>query len=74
MPPNTPPGTTTCRLTPDAITVQDGATVIDGRARELAGEEREIWWRRAVEAYPPYAEYQRRTDRQIPVFLVEPRS
>jgi F420H(2)-dependent quinone reductase len=59
---------------PDAITVQDGATVIDGHARELAGEEREIWWRRAVEAYPPYAEYQRRTDRQIPVFLVEPRS
>jgi deazaflavin-dependent oxidoreductase (nitroreductase family) len=58
---------------PDAVTVQDGDTVIDGHARELDGEEREVWWKRAVEAYPPYAEYQTKTDRVIPVFLVEPR-
>jgi F420H(2)-dependent quinone reductase len=58
---------------PDAITVQDGETIIDGRARELEGAEREIWWKRAVDAYPPYAEYQTRTDRLIPVFLIEPR-
>jgi deazaflavin-dependent oxidoreductase (nitroreductase family) len=58
---------------PDAVTVQDGDRVIDGHARELEGEEREVWWKRAVEAYPPYAEYQTRTDRLIPVFLVEPR-
>jgi deazaflavin-dependent oxidoreductase (nitroreductase family) len=59
---------------PDAIAVQDGDRVIHGRARELSGEERETWWRRAVEAYPPYAEYQTRTDRVIPVILVEPAS
>lgn len=57
---------------PEALTVQDGERVIDGRARELEGEEREIWWRRAVEAYPPYAEYQTKTARRIPVLLVEP--
>lgn len=59
---------------PDAITVQDGEQVIDGHARELEGEEREVWWKRAVEAYPPYAEYQTKTDRLIPVFVIEPRS
>jgi deazaflavin-dependent oxidoreductase (nitroreductase family) len=58
---------------PDAVSVQDGETIIDGHARELEGEEREIWWQRAVQAYPPYAEYQTRTDRLIPVFLIEPR-
>ena len=59
---------------PDAVMVQDGADRFDGRARELHGEEREIWWQRAVAAYPPYADYQKRTDRKIPVFLVERRS
>jgi deazaflavin-dependent oxidoreductase (nitroreductase family) len=58
---------------PDALMVQDGPEPFDAHARELSGEEREIWWRRAVEAYPPYAEYQTRTDRLIPVFLVERR-
>ena len=42
------------------------------RARELEGEEREQWWERCVEAYPPYAEYQTKTDRLIPVFVLEP--
>jgi deazaflavin-dependent oxidoreductase (nitroreductase family) len=51
--------------------VQDGADRFEATARELEGEEREIWWRRAVEAYPPYARYQDKTDRQIPVLLVE---
>jgi F420H(2)-dependent quinone reductase len=59
---------------PDALTVQDGADRFDAHARELDGDEREVWWQRAVEAYPPYAEYQQRTDRKIPVFLVERRS
>jgi hypothetical protein len=40
-------------------------------AREITGEERRIWWERAVAAFPPYADYQKRTDREIPVFLVE---
>ena len=56
---------------PEALMVQDGADRFDATARELEGEEREIWWRRAVEAYPPYAKYQEKTERQIPVLLVE---
>jgi deazaflavin-dependent oxidoreductase (nitroreductase family) len=56
---------------PEALTVQDGAEVFDATARELHGEERDTWWERAVAAYPPYAEYQLKTDRQIPVVLAE---
>ncbi|KMO67466.1 deazaflavin-dependent oxidoreductase (nitroreductase family) [Mycobacterium sp. BK558] len=54
-----------------AVTVQDGEQVREMTARELSGEEREHWWALAVENYPPYAEYQTKTDRQIPVFIVE---
>jgi F420H(2)-dependent quinone reductase len=53
------------------VEVQDGARKWEMTARELAGEEREIWWRRAVAAYPPYAEYQTKTDRLLPVFVLE---
>ena len=59
---------------PDALMVQDGADRFDARARELEGEEREVWWQRAVAAYPNYAVYQTRTDRLIPVLLAERRS
>jgi deazaflavin-dependent oxidoreductase (nitroreductase family) len=59
---------------PEALMVQDGADRFDGRARELEGEERAVWWERAVQAFPPYADYQRKTERQIPVFLVERRT
>jgi hypothetical protein len=41
-------------------------------AREVSGDERALWWDRAVAAYPPYAEYQTRTTREIPVFVLEP--
>lgn len=54
------------------VEVQDGTRRGDFRARELEGEERELWWGRAVEVWPPYAEYQTKTDRRIPVFLLEP--
>jgi F420H(2)-dependent quinone reductase len=54
------------------VEVQDGARRGDFRARLLAGEERETWWARAVEAFPNYAGYQRKTARQIPVFVLEP--
>jgi deazaflavin-dependent oxidoreductase (nitroreductase family) len=53
------------------VEVQDGQDKWQMTARELAGEERAIWWERAVAAYPPYAEYQERTSRLIPVFLLE---
>ena len=54
---------------PDAVLVQDGPEPFAVRVRELAGDERSVWWDRAVAAYPPYAEYQERTERLIPVFL-----
>jgi deazaflavin-dependent oxidoreductase (nitroreductase family) len=56
---------------PEALMVQDGAERFDATARELHGEEREIWWQRAVEAYPTYARYQEKTKRQIPILLAE---
>jgi deazaflavin-dependent oxidoreductase (nitroreductase family) len=59
---------------PEALMVQDGAEVFDATAREIHGAEREVWWERAVAAYPSYADYQRRTDRQIPVVLAERRA
>ena len=55
------------------VTVQDGTERHELRARMLEGDERAQWWDRAVAAYPPYAEYQTKTDRQIPVFVLEPR-
>ena len=54
------------------VTVQDGPEPIDMVVREVEGPERIQWWERAVEAYPPYAEYQARTDRLIPVFVATP--
>lgn len=54
------------------VELQDGPAKGDYRARELSGEERESWWRRAVEVWPDYATYQTQTERQIPVFAIEP--
>ena len=53
------------------VEVRDGADTWKMTARELTGAEREQWWERAVAAYPPYTEYQQRTDRLIPVFVLE---
>ncbi|WP_153505600.1 nitroreductase family deazaflavin-dependent oxidoreductase [Cumulibacter manganitolerans] len=55
------------------ITLQDGTETYDVRARLIDGDERAEWWERCVAAFPPYAEYQTKTDRQIPVFLLEKR-
>jgi deazaflavin-dependent oxidoreductase (nitroreductase family) len=54
---------------PDEVVIQDGAEPFEARVRELTDDERAAWWDRAVAAYPPYAEYQERTDREIPVFI-----
>ena len=54
------------------VELQDGATKRDYVAREVAGEEKATWWDRAVETWPDYAKYQRKTSRQIPVFVLEP--
>lgn len=71
--PEDPAWVANVRAAPDQVTVQDGPEPWDGIAREITGEEKAVWWERAVAAYPPYAEYQERTDRVIPVFLVERR-
>ncbi len=54
------------------VELQDGPSKGDYTARELSGDEREVWWKRAVEVWPAYDEYQTKTERQIPVFVLEP--
>ncbi|OLF17810.1 nitroreductase family deazaflavin-dependent oxidoreductase [Actinophytocola xanthii] len=54
------------------LELQDGPVKKDMVAREVTGEEKAAWWARAVEAYPDYADYQKKTDREIPVFVLEP--
>jgi F420H(2)-dependent quinone reductase len=54
------------------VGLQDGPHRQEMTARELTGDERAQWWERAVAAYAPYAEYQQKTTRQIPVFVLEP--
>ncbi|CAN5544901.1 F420H(2)-dependent quinone reductase [soil metagenome] len=52
------------------VELQDGAEKHDYLARELSGDEKAVWWERAVAAYPSYADYQLKTEREIPVFLL----
>jgi deazaflavin-dependent oxidoreductase (nitroreductase family) len=54
------------------VELQDGASRRDYLAREVTGDEKALWWQRAVETWPDYAKYQTKTERQIPVFVLEP--
>jgi deazaflavin-dependent oxidoreductase (nitroreductase family) len=54
---------------PSALMIQDGPEPFDFAAREVTGEEKADWWKRAVAAFPPYEEYQQKTTREIPVFV-----
>jgi deazaflavin-dependent oxidoreductase (nitroreductase family) len=54
---------------PTAVMLQDGPEPFDVEVREVTGDERAAWWERAVAAYPPYADYQEKTDRVIPVLV-----
>jgi deazaflavin-dependent oxidoreductase (nitroreductase family) len=54
------------------VELQDGSVTQDYDAREVFGDEKAVWWERAVEAYPDYADYQTKTDRQIPLFVLTP--
>lgn len=54
------------------VELQDASDKREYLAREVTGEEKALWWERAVAAYPDYAEYQERTDREIPVFVLTP--
>lgn len=61
------------RADPDGVLVQDGPAPFPVSVREVDGDERAAWWARAVAAYPPYADYQRKTERVIPVFVASPK-
>jgi F420H(2)-dependent quinone reductase len=54
------------------VELQDGPDKNDYLAREVTGDEKAVWWERAVEAWPDYEKYQEKTERQIPVFVLEP--
>lgn len=54
------------------VELQDGTVVGDYQAREVFGDEKAQWWERAVEVWPDYADYQKKTDRVIPVFVLSP--
>lgn len=54
------------------VELQDGPAKGDYKVHEASGDERDVWWNRAVEVWPAYAEYQTKTDRQIPVLVLEP--
>jgi deazaflavin-dependent oxidoreductase (nitroreductase family) len=54
------------------VELQDGEVTKEYEAREVVGDEKAVWWERAVEAWPDYVEYQKKTDRQIPVFVLTP--
>jgi deazaflavin-dependent oxidoreductase (nitroreductase family) len=54
------------------VELQDGPVTKDYEAREVVGDEKAPWWERAVAAWPDYANYQKKTDRQIPVFVLTP--
>jgi deazaflavin-dependent oxidoreductase (nitroreductase family) len=58
---------------PEAVTIQDGPEPFDAVVHEASGDERAVWWERAVAAYPPYAEYQTKTEREIPLFVASRR-
>ena len=58
---------------PDDVAIQDGPAPFAVTVREIHGEEKVTWWERSVAAYPPYADYQAKTDREIPVFLASPK-
>ena len=55
------------------VSLQDGAEVRDYTARTVSGEERAEWWKLATEVFPQYDEYQAKTDREIPVVVLDPR-
>jgi F420H(2)-dependent quinone reductase len=59
---------------PQDVTLQDGPDKFDVTVRELSGDERAVWWERAVAAFSPYAEYQTKTQRTIPILLATRRS
>lgn len=71
--PDNPKWVSNLRAQPD-LDLMDGRQTIPMRAREVSGAERAQWWARAVAVFPDYAEYAVRTEREFPVFVMEPRT
>ena len=67
--PNNPAWYHNLKADPRAVVIQDGPVPFDAVVREVTGDEKALWWKRAVAAYPPYEEYQQRTTREIPLFV-----
>ncbi len=59
---------------PGAVMIQDGPEPFDAVVRQIEGDERAMWWDRSVAAFPPYADYAKKTDRVIPVFIAQRRN
>jgi len=57
------------KANPDEVTIQDGPEPFPVTVRQVTGDERTVWWERAVAAFPPYTDFQQKTDRQIPVLV-----
>lgn len=55
------------------VSLQDGAELRDYTARVVEGDEKAEWWARATAVWPSYDEYQSKTDRAIPLAVLEPR-
>jgi F420H(2)-dependent quinone reductase len=72
--PTDPKWVANIRAYPDEVMVQDGPEPMAVDVRQVEGDERTQWWERAVAAFPPYAEYQEKTERVIPVFVARPRT
>jgi len=70
--PDNPNWLNNLRAHPTEVTVQDGPEPVLMIAREVSGDERQLWWDRGVAVYPAYAEYQENTDRLIPVLVATP--
>jgi deazaflavin-dependent oxidoreductase (nitroreductase family) len=67
--PNNPVWYYNLKANPDEVAIQDGPEPFPVKVRQVTGDERAAWWERAVAAFPPYADYQQKTDREIPVFI-----
>jgi deazaflavin-dependent oxidoreductase (nitroreductase family) len=59
---------------PDEVLIQDGPEPFPVTVREVSGDERATWWDRAVAVFPPYADYQQKTDREIPILVATPKT
>ena len=70
--PTNPAWYSNLKANPDEVEIQDGPEPFPVTVREVDGDERQLWWDRAVAVFPPYAEYQQKTVRRIPVLVATP--